>query len=40
MPKYGGFSSMAEAELFLLFVRPLNRADIRYMVSGSVAGVD
>jgi hypothetical protein len=37
MPKYGGFSSMAEPELFLLFVRPLNRADIRYMVTGSVA---
>ena len=28
---------MPEPELFLLFVRPLNRAGIRYVVSGSVA---
>src|SRR6266699_1555519 len=30
---------MAEPELFLLFVRPFNRADIRYMVTGSVAAI-
>lgn len=30
---------MHEPELFLLFVRPLNRAGIRYVVSGSVAAV-
>jgi hypothetical protein len=30
---------MAEPELFLLFVRPLNRAEIRYMVTGSVAAM-
>ena len=30
---------MAEPELFLLFVRPLNGADIRYMVTGSVAAI-
>jgi hypothetical protein len=30
---------MPEPELFLLFVRPLNRADIRYMVTGSVAAI-
>ena len=28
-----------EPELFLLFVRPLNRAGIRYVVSGSVAAI-
>jgi len=28
---------MPEPDLFLLFVRPLNRAGIRYVVSGSVA---
>ena len=28
---------MPEPELFLLFVRPLNRGGIRYVVSGSVA---
>ena len=28
---------MPDPELFLLFVRPLNRAGIRYVVSGSVA---
>ena len=30
---------MPEAELFLLFVRPLNRANIRYIVGGSVAAI-
>ena len=30
---------MPEADLFLLFVRPLNRAGIRYVVSDSVAAV-
>jgi len=30
---------MPEPELFLLFVRPLNRAGIRYIVSGSVAAI-
>src|SRR5436309_2079267 len=30
---------MPEAELFLLFVRPLNRAGIRYIVTGSVAAI-
>ena len=30
---------MPEPELFLLFVRPLNRAKIRYVVSGSVAAI-
>jgi len=30
---------MLEPELFLLFVRPLNRAGIRYMVTGSVAAI-
>jgi hypothetical protein len=30
---------MPEPELFLLFVRPLNRAGIRYMVTGSVAAI-
>jgi hypothetical protein len=30
---------MPEAELFLLFVRPLNRARIRYMIGGSVASI-
>ena len=30
---------MPEPELFLLFVRPLNRAAIRYVVSGSVAAI-
>jgi hypothetical protein len=30
---------MREPELFLLFVRPLNRAGIRYVVSGSVAAI-
>lgn len=30
---------MPKAELFLLFVRPLNRAGIRYVVSGSVAAI-
>jgi len=29
--------AMPDPELFLLFVRPLNRAGIRYVVSGSVA---
>lgn len=30
---------MHEPELFLLFVRPLNRASIRYVISGSVAAI-
>lgn len=30
---------MLEPELFLLFVRPLNRAGIRYVVTGSVAAI-
>jgi hypothetical protein len=30
---------MPEPELFLLFVRPLNHAGIRYVVSGSVAAI-
>ena len=30
---------MPEAELFLLFVRPLNHAGLRYVVSGSVAAI-
>ena len=30
---------MPEPELFLLFVRPLNRAAIRYVISGSVAAI-
>ena len=30
---------MHEPELFLLFVRPLNQAGIRYVVSGSVAAI-
>lgn len=30
---------MPEPELFLLFVAPLNRAGIRYVVSGSVAAI-
>lgn len=30
---------MPEPELFLLFVRPFNRAAIRYIISGSVAAI-
>jgi len=30
---------MPEAELFLLFVRPMNRAGIRYIVTGSIAAI-
>jgi hypothetical protein len=30
---------MPEPDLFLLFVRPLNRAGIRYLVTGSVAAI-
>lgn len=30
---------MPEPELFLLFVRPLNRVGIRYVISGSVAAI-
>ena len=30
---------MSETELFLLFVRPLNRAGIRYVIGGSVAAI-
>lgn len=30
---------MPEPDLFLLFVRPLNRAGIRYVISGSVAAI-
>lgn len=32
-------SPMPEPELFLLFVRPLNRTGIRYIISGSVAAI-
>src|SRR5437870_10047402 len=39
MPKSLRSSSMPEADLFLLFVRPLNRANIRYMIGGSVAAI-
>jgi hypothetical protein len=39
MTNCAGFSAMREPELFLLFVRPLNRAGIRYIVSGSVAAI-
>src|SRR3954463_13859242 len=39
MRRSEGFSSMPEAELFLLFLRPLNRAGIRYVVTGSVAAI-
>ena len=30
---------MSETDLFLLFVRPLNRAGIRYVIGGSVAAI-
>lgn len=30
---------MPEADLFLLFVRPLNRGNIRYIIGGSVAAI-
>ncbi len=30
---------MPEPELFLLFARPLNFAQVRYMVTGSVAAI-
>ena len=30
---------MSEPDLFLLFVRPLNRAGIRYVIGGSVAAI-
>ena len=30
---------MPEPELSLLFVRPLNRLGVRYLVSGSVAAI-
>ena len=30
---------MPEADLFLLFVRPLNQANIRYIIGGSVAAI-
>jgi hypothetical protein len=30
---------MLEPELFLLFVRPLNRTNIRYLIGGSVAAI-
>ena len=30
---------MPEADLFLLFIRPLNRAGIRYVIGGSVAAI-
>ena len=30
---------MLEPNLFLVFLKPLNRAKIKYMVTGSVAGV-
>jgi len=37
LPKLIAFSSMPEDELFLLFVRRLNDAGIRYFIGGSVA---
>lgn len=39
MPKCDAFFSMPEPELFLLFVRPMNHAGIRYIVTGSVAAI-
>jgi len=39
MQKSAGSSAMPEPELFLLFVRPLNRAGIRYIISGSIAAI-
>lgn len=30
---------MPETELFLMFVRPFNQADIRYVIAGSVAAI-
>jgi hypothetical protein len=30
---------MPEPELFLLFVRPFNRAALRYVISGGVAAI-
>ena len=30
---------MPEADLFLLFIRPLNRAGIRYMIGGAIAAI-
>ncbi len=30
---------MSETDLFLLFVRPLNRAGVRYVIGGSVAAI-
>src|SRR4051812_3311359 len=39
MRRSEGFSSMPEAELFLLFVRPMNQAGFRYVVTGSVAAI-
>jgi hypothetical protein len=36
---YGTFSRMPEADLFLLFVRPLRHAGIRYIITGSVAAI-
>jgi hypothetical protein len=36
---YGAFSQVPEAELFLLSVRPLQYAGIRYIVTGSVAAI-
>jgi hypothetical protein len=30
---------MPEAELFLMFVRPFNRAGVRYVIAGSVAAI-
>ena len=30
---------MREADLFLLFIKPLNRSELPYMVTGSVAGI-
>src|SRR6058998_1046842 len=38
-PRLRGFSAIREPELFLLFVSPLNRAGIRYVVTGSVAAI-
>lgn len=35
----GAFSPLPELDHFLLFVRPLHRAGIRYIVTGSVAAI-
>jgi hypothetical protein len=37
--KFGGFFFMPEADLFLRFIRPLNQARMRYVLTGSVAAI-